>query len=300
LNTVCDVCNQYFGDTLELALARDSFEGQSRFTHGVRDPEEYKPFGRNSRIVFRIAEGDFAGAYAYREYSPEAADILLRPLPQVGFLMPTGAYVYFLLDEIPSEEELRVKGFDSLHPKAICGLAIEKDELLDRLAKKGIAFRVADEVVPPQQADGVLCEVEGSIDEKIFRAVAKIAFNYLAYWEGSEWTQGASFDAVRRFVRYGEQLGYRMVDVCDAAILADEPIVGRRRAGHLITVNWAQDRMSIVSQIALFNWITYRVSLAVGYRGERRNIRRGHFFNIATSEILELGARCRRVDGASE
>lgn len=289
---VCDSCNQYFGDNLELALARDSFEGHSRFAYGVRNPEEFRPFGRNSRIVLRIGEGDFSGAYAYREYSEEAGDIVVRPLPQVGFLMaPSNKYEYFLLDEIPAEPELRERGFNSRHPEAIRGLAVDEAVLRDKLAEKGITFRVGGEVVPPERSQSILCELEGMIDHRIFRTIAKIAFNYLVFWQGPEFVQQPSFDAVRRYVREGEKPGYKMIDVQEAAILADEPVVGRRRLGHLITANWAQNGVSIVAQVALFNWVTYRVSLAREYPGERRDIRRGHFFDVANRQILELGAR---------
>jgi len=289
---VCDPCNQYFGDALELVLARDSFEGHSRFAHGVRNPEDFRPFGRNSRLIIRIAGGDFSGAYAYREYSQEAGDIVLRPFPQVGFLMdPSGRYEYFLLDEIPAERELHEKGFDSRHPMAIRGLAIDEAQLRGKLAEKGINFKCGGEIVPSQGSHTVLCELEGTIDQNIFRTIAKIAFNYLAYWQGPELLHEPSFDTARRFIRYGEQPSYRMVDVRQEAILADEPVAGQRRLGHLITTNWAQDRVSIMAQVALFNWVTYRVSLAREYPGERRDIRRGHFFNVANGEILELGAQ---------
>ena len=249
---VCDSCNQYFGDHLELALARDSFEGHSRFEYGVRNPEELRPFGRNSRIILRIAEGDFSGSYAYREYSEEAGNIALRPLPQVGFLMaPSNKYEYFLLDEIPAEPELRKKGFHSRHPEAIRGLEVDETLLRDKLAEKGITFRVGGEVVPPERSQSILCELEGRIDHSIFRAIAKIALNYLVFWQGPEFVQQPSFDAVRRYVCEGENPGYKMIDVQEAAILADEPVVGRRRLGHLITTNRAQDGVSIVAQVAL-------------------------------------------------
>ena len=49
-NVVCDVCNQYFGDNLETYLGRDTFEGQLRFKHGVRNADEFKSVGLESRI----------------------------------------------------------------------------------------------------------------------------------------------------------------------------------------------------------------------------------------------------------
>lgn len=289
---VCDECNQYFGDHLELALARDTFEGHSRFIYGVKDPEEFRPFGRRSRIIIRIKEGPFKGAYAYREYSAEAAQVVLQPLPQVGFLMaPSQKYEYFLLDEIPNEQQLRERGFESQHERAICGIAVDEEPLRERLAEKGIQFRYRAEIVPPRQSQSLLCEVEGTIDQNIFRAIAKIAFNYLLYWQGLDFLFESPFNTARRYIRYGETPGYKMIAIRDEAILADEPIVGERRLGHLITTSWAQDGVSVLGQVSIFNWVTYCVSLLRDYTSTCRDIRRGHFFDVSTRKILELEAR---------
>ena len=203
----------------------------------------------------------------------------------------TGRYEYFVSEKIPTKRELQEKGFDSRHPEAIRALAMDDAELRGKLAEIGINFQRGGEIVSPERSHTVMCEVEGTIDRKIFRAIAKIAFNYLAYWQGPEFLHEPSFDATRRFIRYDEQPGYRMVDIREESILADERVAGQSRLGHLITTNWAQDRVSIMAQVALFNWVKYCVVLAPDYPGEQRDIRRGNFFNVANGEILELGAR---------
>ena len=43
---ICDSCNQFFGDNVELAFARDTLEGQSRVDFGVKRPEEFISSGR--------------------------------------------------------------------------------------------------------------------------------------------------------------------------------------------------------------------------------------------------------------
>lgn len=289
---VCDACNQYFGDQLEIALARDTFEGHSRFAFGVKNPEESRPFGRGSRIVIKLMEGPFEGAYAYREYSAKAGGVLLRLLPQVGFLINHSVkYDFFLLDDLPTERQLRDKGFNSHHERAIYGIAVDEAVLWDKLAEKGIPFRYSGAAVPPEQSQRLLCEGEGTIDQKIFRAIAKIAFNYLTYWQGPEFVTEPQFNLARRYVRYGEMPGYGILDIREEPILADEPLVGQRRLGHLITTNWVQDGVSIVGQVSLFNWVTYRVSLVRNYPGQRRNVRRGHFFDVSGRRILELETR---------
>jgi hypothetical protein len=125
----------------------------------------------------------------------------------------------------------------------------------------------------------------------IWRAVAKIAFNYLAYGEGAAFVHHPAFDAARRYIRHGEVPEFPMVQMMDEAILAEEPIEGMRVLGHLITVSWASDGVSVLAQVALFNQMTYRVILALGFTGPPPQLTRGHLFDVTRREILELGAR---------
>jgi hypothetical protein len=79
--------------------------------------------------------------------------------------------------------------------------------------------------------------------------------------------------------------------IIEKPILGDEPVEGKRRLGHLITLDWSNNKLSIASQVSLFNWMTYLVLLAKDYKGNKGkqfNIRKGNFFNIADNEIIEL------------
>ncbi len=242
--------------------------------------------------MIRLTEGDFAGAYAYREYSPEVGEILLRPLPQVGFRRAdSNEYEYFLLDELPERTDLDAMGIAWDHPAVIRAVAVDEATLRASLAQKKIEFHLRGELVPSDDSESLLCDVEGTIDHIIFRAVAKIALNYLAYWQGAEFIHESYFDQVRRYIRFSERPHFPLVMVTEQPILADEPVVGRRRLGHSLTVNWAADGRSIVSQVSLFNWVTYCVGLARDYPEAARDIRRGNFFNVSSGEILDLEAR---------
>src|SRR5689334_3602960 len=59
LDTVCEGCNTYFGNNLELKLARDSIEGLDRYQHGVRMPTETTRFGRGGLLTARVNNGGF-------------------------------------------------------------------------------------------------------------------------------------------------------------------------------------------------------------------------------------------------
>lgn len=290
---VCDNCNQHFGDNLEIDLARDTMEGLSRFNHGVKQPSEFKSLGQRSRLKIRVTEGQFKGAHVYLEYSSDTSKLMIRPIQQIGFYHPESAqYSYFSLDEIPYKSELDEKGFDLTRRNAVIALGLNSEQAKEILATKGIILQSwgdADTLEPSEDVWDV--EVEGSLDSILFRAIAKIAFNYFCYWKGADLARQAEFDEIRSYIREGIQPSYPLVVILDRPILADEPNVGLRKLGHLVTLNWSQDRKSIVSMVSLFNQNTYSVSVSRNYLGEIQDLARGHFFDIANRGILPLQAK---------
>ncbi len=289
-NTVCDDCNQYFGDQLELALARDSFEGLSRYEFGVKAPDQFKSVGKKTRITTKIAEGPWKGSFAYREYSQQQDQVVIKPLPQIRFLQGDGSgYLYYPLSEVPDKKTLDSLGFDLSRPASMRILGADTKDAIGVLETKGIPFKIGGEIPanPPTEKD-ILCEVQASIDKTIFRAVAKIAFNYLAYWEGATFARQSTFNPIRDFVREGRQPSHPLVIVRNEPVLEDERGTDKRRLGHLITTNWAVDGVSIVAHVSLMNWAKYSISLAREFPGKKMHLTRGHFFNVFDHEILEL------------
>ena len=298
-NVVCDECNQYFGSNLEIHLGRDTYEGQLRFTHGVKDASEFQSAGQQTRIVLKLAEGPFAGCFVKRRFAPRKGEIEVTPLPQVGFLLaPTDHYEYFLLADIPSLAELQVKGFNGDRPRSIRGVAVDPEVLTQFLEERGIPFRFAGvDDSPSDRPETILCQFEGTIDQVIRRAIAKIAFNYLAHWQGPEFLHRPEFDMARRYIRYGTLPDYKMMRVDEEAILEGEPLEGPRVLGHIITAGWTDVR-SVLAQVALFNWLSYRISLTKEFPHPRPEIQRGHIFDVTNRKIHELGSRPMPTQGA--
>jgi hypothetical protein len=293
LNKVCHHCNQYFGNILELNLARDSLEGIKRYDFKINRSKEIKNLGRKSGLVIKVAEGILKGAYAFLTFSPEQDKPIIKPLPQVGFRkIDSGEYVFYPLWKIPRKAELNESEFDANKPKGILILGCKVEEAEKKLDEKGFKIKFGEEAQSGlEKANNTLeCKIEWPIDDTIRRAVAKIAFNYLAFWEGVKFVLNEKFDPIRRYIRWGEKIDYPFVLVDSNPILADEPKAGRSRLGHVITINWASDNFSILSQISVLNLLRYRVSLAKNFTSLYRPLRieRGHFFNIASGDILEL------------
>jgi hypothetical protein len=287
---VCDDCNHYFGNNLEIFLARDTYEGQLRFAHGVKYASDYKELAKSTRVAIKYAEGEYAGRYVTRRYSKEKDTIEVTPLPQVGFLVSDERYEYCLLDNIPTLAELQEKGFDGNRPRSIHALAVDLADLQRLLAERGISFRFTDSDSPSDRPDSILCEFEGTIDHIIRRAIAKISFNYLAYFQGAALLHRSEFDMARQYIRYGTMPDYQMMSIDEVAILEGEPLEGLRVLGHIITTAWTSVN-SALAQVSLFNWMTYRISLTKEFEAPDQEIRRGHIFDLANRKIYELGSR---------
>ena len=298
-NIVCDECNHYFGKNLEIHLARDTYEGQLRFTHGVKDASDFKTIGRSSRVAVKIAEGKYAGLFVSRRYSKDKNTIEVIPEPQVGFLLADGRYEYFLLDSVPALAELEGTGFSGDRLRSIHGVEVDPKVLEQVLAERGIPFRVTDEDSPKTsgQPDSILCEFAGTIDHVVRRAIAKISFNYLAKWQGPDFLHRPEFDMARRYIRYGTLPDYPMMSIDEIAILRDEPVEGLRRVGHIITIGWTTVH-SVLAQVSLFNWMAYRISLCKEFSGPTPEIRRGHIFDPINHKIHELGSGPLEAEGS--
>ena len=286
---VCDDCNDYFGKNIEISLGRDTFEGMARFKHEVKKPHEFKAPGKKSRLKIKVDEGPFKGAFAYREYSEKEGGIIIKPIPQVGFRKITNdtSYEYFPLEEIPDKEFLE-NNFNLKAIKSIVVLGADAEVAQKYLAEKNITFKPEGELYPSGDKPDLGCEVTGQIDQTIFRAIAKIGFNYLAYWVGPEFVTKEFFQPIRQYIRYGQKESYPFVVIIEKAILGDEPVVGKRRVGHLITLDRSKNKQSIVSQVSLFNLMTYSVLLAKDYNRKDFMFRKGSFFNLGDYEIYEL------------
>jgi hypothetical protein len=162
----------------------------------------------------------------------------------------------------------------------------ETDRLIAALAKRGIPVKEEGLAQPPPSQGGLApLDVGVRFDAMLFRGVAKIAFNYMAWVAGAEFARGGDFNAARQFIRYGIKPPHPVVIPRRRPILADDTPTLRQTNGHLLTLNWSADGRAVIGQVSLFNGATYTVVLAPRYGGIWLNIRRGHHFNLETRRI---------------
>ena len=286
---VCDSCNQYFGDKLELFLGRDSYESIERKRHGI---EPKKPLKNKRRVKSKIIDGEWKGVIVEDAKADEPGEIGIKNSIQAGFYNKfTNEYIYYEPKDIPSAAQLVKEGYDL--KKTIWMFADESElpQLIETLKSKGIKISTKNDFIQPSPPVGsVLVESEVTIDRTISRALSKIAFNYLAYIAGSKIVLRDEFNGIRQFIRFGEGDLKKYFAVNVSPILHDDQKIQKFKAkitqGHLVNVEWR--KRAIVSKVSPFNSYTYAVLLCSNYNGIWFPIKSGHHFDIETREVTKL------------
>jgi len=288
---VCDECNQYFGDQLELPLGRDTIWGVERYRHGIKPGKQPK----HKRIKFKILEGELAGIIVTPIYSEAGEHIDNLPVLQVGiFNNLTNRFDYYEPEEIPNVEVLKKEGMET---KGIKLNLIFKDEghekqlLVNKLREQGYNFTDAvtsmewPEEVKRQNQTWVIGDIK--IDRVISRGFCKIAFNYLAVSQGRDFTLSSDFHGIRNFIRndHGNQNEFFFVN--QPPILEDDRRFKiRETQGHLIILEW--QGMNLNARLSLFNMWTFLIKLSTHHSGLWIPIKGGHHFDIKSRTVNPL------------
>ncbi len=296
--TVCDECNQYFGEKIELFLGKDSFEGIERLRHGIKPKKLLK---NRKRVKSKICEGEWKGVIVIERYQDNSNEIGLEKVVQAGFYNKyKHEYDYFEPKDIPSAEELQRNGYD-IKGKTVWLIAEEGDELdslISLLKQKGVKVRSRSEFIKKDRiGEWLKIETNLTIDRVIFRGLSKIAFNYLAFVAGKEILFKDEFDDIRKFIRYDEGQSDRFIDFNVPPILYDDQKLDKFRIkvteGHLIIVGWKG--LSLFSKVSLFNTSTYLIKLCHHFTGIWRPIKSGHHFDVKSKKISKLGSVSKNI-----
>jgi len=108
-NCVCNECNQYFGNEIELYMGRDTVEGVFRYQYGIKPRKLPK---KHNRIFLKVPEGDLKNILVIPSPSETEGEVDFIPIMQVGFFNErTNEYEYYEPNKIPNKDDLKNKGF---------------------------------------------------------------------------------------------------------------------------------------------------------------------------------------------
>jgi hypothetical protein len=291
LDCVCDGCNQYFGDKLELILGRDSSESILRLKYGLKPPKAAADL-LNQRLELTIeTAGPWRGARAFMAMDLNETGLELLPFPQAGFRRPLQEDFVWTAEGDLNEASVAPYVSTKDIEYRIAG---PTDDDLSRIEKrlKDLGFKATHQGVTEQtiaKENKIAFAAEMTFDIIVQRAIAKIAFNYAAYVLGADFVRNPSFDPTRRFIRYNEASGYQVTTPTFQPILADDEPRRRQINGHLLIVEWADRLQSYLhARVSLFNEMTYVVRLCGRYSGLWLDVATGHLFDPFSHQIIKL------------
>lgn len=289
MDCVCKNCNGEFGKTIERYLAGDSIEGLWRLQKiGSRSKKHIV----QTRIKINVPDenkfGDFRGAIVYFDFAKK--DSLLLP-SQILTEDDFGNRKFFLIADIEKEEikdelfKYKNRGFSIIRQNAD-----DEKAAIQKLKQIGIDFKPIREVKLPEGAledDGTLkLIVEGVMDNVIFRAIAKIAFNYVAKVKGPELALNSRFDAVREYIKTGIKTNFKIVEIKQGHILDDETNNKYFFEGHIFIVQTKGNR--IIGKVSLSNTFAFYYVVNLGKLNVLYDLKSGHAYSLNKDRIIEL------------
>lgn len=285
---VCEDCNQWFGDNLENSFGRNSGEAILRLLFGVKPSGEAHQVGGARVEMILDEENELKGARVCFTASEDGRLITRAPV-QVGF-RPAGAKEtsWFLESQLTAENVLPFAG----SPNMTIGRE-EADYIRVEQKLREIGLSREETIWIRPDEDQILTQtlvcVNYQLDPDVFRTIAKIGFNYLAYHAGAEFALLPEFDGFRRFVRYGEGEQSDFITMSTKPLLHDEKLFGGKQTrGHLVTVEWHPRKPAPIGSVKLFNDIHYHLRFAKSMGALWREIRFGHHFDIADMTIDKI------------
>ena len=296
-NEVCEECNSGLGREIDQILSRDSFEALLRansLPQGHGAGERFSP--RRSRIYLPDEEqfGILRGARLAIDWNTRRPKLL----DQIIIRSRDGQLHTFLADEFQGAD---ASLFQDLERGAVRVVGTDQDkfEALAHLVRdRGIqignreSLSVPSALVPPE----IRTVIEGQIDIRTWRAIAKIAFNYLAYNEGAAFVLADRFDPIRDYIR-GVPTDQAMVRLLNTPIIVSETYTWRAFDGHLVA--YQREDRRLMGKVSLYNSITYEVMLCSNL-GLYYSIKKGHAFDPAERRATTIASMPFQVLQPSE
>lgn len=290
LRNVCPECNAYFGRHLEQHFARDTGDALHRLQTGLKPIEEAREIGgRRLRGKIDRHGGEDDGAAVSLDHDPTHGVVVNRP-PQVALRsLDEEGWTWFREQDITAEA---IAAFRTSEYR-IYGSADDRARIVAKLRSVGYEIDSMEIDAFEDEGDGLVpVRFLYTLDDIVFRTVAKIAFNYLAYATEARvpgFVRREEFAEIRAFIRHGTKPAWAPVTISSEKMLAVDTAEHRSTGGHLLGVSWSDARQSPVGEVSLFNEITYVIRFSDRAPGIWWKLDSGHHFDIESRVITRMG-----------
>jgi hypothetical protein len=290
---VCRECNSLFGNTIDKALSRYSFEAVERYRTKLKSADRLEELSYQNIELTYSGEGPWAGVRFC--YYDENEELVLDLIPQVGIWFSGDAKRSFItLPELKSMSDEQTRPLKSEAQILIFVKADEEfEEIKTELERLGTKYEHRGKLETLQLDESFSGEASFiyTFSTDIRRAVCKICFNYLASAHGKDLALSDDFNAMRSFIRHGCEPEYRYFSASNHPILRYDTSDVRQTDSHMITLDLESSTLTVFAQLSFFNTITYRVVLAPQYSGLIfYGFRTGHSFDWANRLVNRLGS----------
>jgi len=284
---VCTVCNGHFSGTIDLALTRDSMEGLERYRWGIKTPEEVERFLYRNLVLRAQDMGDFSGAQirlgpgdSERPFTAEIVpSAVIRKRGSDSFVPFSEAQI--LSGEWNNETVDHTRGVKLFGPEdATTRMQLALEQQGVTLTYQPLRFKE-----PNQETTQV--EHEFTISLEVKRALAKVAFNYLAYRTDPTYVLAPAFEPIRRFIRYGEEPPLPPVETTNDVPFATPESEEGVPVVHWISLESHRYHRNLLSVITLFSVQRHTVVLAEDFPGPWFDLPVAHLYNPKTLTVSE-------------
>jgi hypothetical protein len=284
---VCGGCNQLYGDTIDRELQREGAEGLERYRWGAKKPAEVERF-RYTQVTLRAKDaGDFSDARFELRSAPGSDELVARIVSTVAFAKRDGSgFVEFTEAQLAAGEWRANAEIDWRKGVKVFAEGEALERLMCLLAEQGVQPKnVRHLQLPFKHGQEINVEQAFAITDNMYRAIAKIAFNYLSYREGAAFVLATRFDSIRRFIRYGEVPSLPPIHTSWDLPFRFDTGAGERPVVHFVCLAPRHaSHNNLLGVVSLFGFLTHTVILAENYDGVWPNPH-AHLYNLKDRSV---------------
>lgn len=283
--TVCKECNQKFGDSIDLRVARGTLEGDARSKHGIQKQSKIKkPYSKH--ILRVVTEAPFRGLPVILYFDESTNSQKIATQYDFGVILKDSeSPQWHTLNELPDEpkEDYEI----------IITFGRDEEKIRKTLSKQWSNSTIKFQQPPPPETDYNV-QPTAVIDTDVKRAFAKIAFNYFAYYYAKQDTSYLThecFDFIRDFIVNGKEPGFEFFNVSTESLISMHSET--RAIAHFLVIEKAQYVGSkfkfwgcVIIRLALIDYITYTIVLSVTPHEKHPSDSGGHAFDPINNQVF--------------
>ena len=281
---VCGECNQYFGDTFDRILARESQPGVARYMLGHKPAPEPNKID-HERVKVSVVEG--AVNISAELVTVDGQTAVSEMSGIIYWSTETNAQRFVTSEDISTGRE-KLEDLDKSKDFEMQGDETGFERLFAALSNLGVSVEMLGVEASQEGISETLVpiNVETLEDESVHRGVAKIAFNYLAKIRGGAFVLSAGFNEIRNYIRFGEQGQFVKVEQTKPPTVLKGKYFPVERNGHFVTFEQVGRPPFFQGMVVLCGSIHYRVFL--GRTGDLITTPKasGHYFDVKEGVIV--------------